>query len=187
MAEGKSGGKIAIVIVAIVIGGCLVCGVGGGAVGYTSYRDYLLQSKTSEATHELGNLYRLSASYYAQESWATRTVSRTTAGANTSCTVDPAITTNTPSGSKTAIDWTREAPSFQAIGFAAYDPIYYRYEIAGPPGRCQHGPNESLYSFRARGDLDEDGTQSLFELAAGSDPQNVMYRTPSVFIENETE
>jgi hypothetical protein len=47
--------------------------------------------------------------------------------------------------------------------------------------------NTAQYTFHAIGDLDGDGSMSTFELAAGSDGSNNLYRAPGFYIVNELE
>ena len=103
------------------------------------------------------------------------------------CTVVAATTANTPSASKTVVDFDTEAESFTDIGFSIADPIYYQYEIGDSTDSCSHVGGENLYSFRAYGDLDGDSTTSTFELAAGSSQNNELMRAPGLYIENELE
>jgi hypothetical protein len=65
--------------------------------------------------------------------------------------------------------------------------MYYRYEINGSTSSCGHTAGQSLYSFDAVGDLNGNSTLSTFEIAAGSDPSNDLYRTPGLYIINELE
>ena len=49
-------------------------------------------------------------------------------------------------------------------------------------GGCDHRPGEVLYSFRAHGDLDGDGTTSLYELAAGVGADGELVRSPTIYV-----
>lgn len=58
--------------------------------------------------------------------------------------------------------WTG-SPCWEELGFVPTDPLYYAYEYApDPDGRG--------FAVRARGDLDGDGVESLFELRGTVDP-----------------
>jgi hypothetical protein len=49
-------------------------------------------------------------------------------------------------------------------------------------------PDETdTYVFTANGDLDGDGTLSTFELAAGTNPDNALYRAPGIFSQDPLE
>jgi len=159
------------------------------AVAIPAMIGYIQRSKSSEALDSLKNMFQGAAGYYSSELWGDRTVAIAPSAfvAVTSCTVSAAVTSNTPTGSKSVLDWTAESDSFQSIGFAARDPIYYQYELAGSDGRCGHRQLDLLYSFRAHGDLDSDGVTSLFEISAGASQHNEIMRSPGVFVENPLE
>ena len=157
------------------------------AIAIPAFIGYMRRSKTSEAASNLKNMFQLASGYYSQENWANRGVTRTGGVAATACTVAAASTTNVPGAGKTAVDWSAEALSFQSLGFAVADPVYYRYLINGSMDACGRVANTDLYSFRAEGDLDGDGTTSLFEISAGSSSQNVLMRTPGIYRAQELE
>ena len=80
-----------------------------------------------------------------------------------------------------------ENTAFACVGFSVADPMYYQYTLVAEGG-CGHDPGDVLYTFRATGDLDGDGSvYSTFELAAGASEANELYRTPGMYIENELE
>lgn len=176
---------IAIVAVAL---GCPICIGVSAAVAIPGFLSYMQRSKTAEAERELDHLYASAAAYYAMENWGDRSVlsNDAPAVAQTSCTVASARTSNVPSSAKTVIDWTTEADSFEQLGFVIGDPVYYQYEIVSAGARCGHGPNTELYTFRAYGDLDGDGVQSVFTLTARSNAANTMERS-EITRENELE
>jgi hypothetical protein len=68
--------------------------------------------------------------------------------------------------------------------------VYYNYTIAvtADPGCVpdDRDPGQA-YLFTANGDLDGDGAQSTFSLAAGIDGSNTFYRAPAIFMANELE
>ena len=185
-AKPKKGLPVAAIIVLGIVAVCCLTSVAGGAIGYSSFQEYVVRSKTSEAQANLRNLFQLSAGYYANEQWGAGSVAAG-GSAVSACTVGPARTSNVPSSSKTVVDWMSEAESFSALGFSVADPIYYQYEIAGPPGRCDNAPSTELYSLRAHGDLDADGEASLFELTVRSDVNNELERSPGFHVQNELE
>lgn len=159
------------------------------AIAIPAFIGYVRRSKTSEAGANLKNLFTAAAGYYNDEMWSNRMV--ITAGgtmvASAACTVAAAISSNVPSAEKTVVDWNAEAESFRDIGFSIADPIYYQYAIVGSTDACGHMAITPLYSFQAMGDLDGDGTPSLFEIAAGSSTQNELMRSPGIYRENELE
>jgi type II secretory pathway pseudopilin PulG len=148
------------------------------AIAIPSFIGYMRRSKTTEATAHLATLFQGAAAYYAEEH---RTPDGTVL---TGCTVDSAITPNTPSSTKTVLGTL--PPSFDALGFQVADPVYYQYEIVSAGG-CGHPPSTPLYSFRAHGDLDGDAAQSLFELSAQGTSEGELVRAPGIWRENELE
>jgi hypothetical protein len=59
--------------------------------------------------------------------------------------------------------------------------------IQASTAACGNMINTAQYTFHAIGDLDGDGSLSTFELAAGSDGSNNLYRAPGFYIVNELE
>ncbi len=163
------------------------------AIAIPAFIGYVRRSKTAEAGSNLRNLFISGASYYQSEHWATRGVTGVggMAAASTACTVPAAVTTNVPTVAKTQLDFSNlgaEPLAFRSIGFTISDPVYYQYSILGSANICGLAAgNTMVYTFQAMGDLDGDGTLSTFEIAAGSDNDNQLYRTPGIFIENELE
>lgn len=166
-----------VAIVGFLLG--VPCCIGlASAVAIPQYVAYVSRSKTTEAESHLRSLYMAAESYYAREHVAPDGT------ALTNCTVASAMTPNAPGPERSVLD---QVPvSFGALDASFVDPVYYQYEIVSVGG-CGHPPNSDLYSFRAHGDLDGDGTQSLFEISAGSNGQNVLMRAPGIFRENELE
>lgn len=171
-------GVLALVVLALAA--LCLFGVCGG-VGVPAFISYSRRSRASEASAHLRDLYVSAAVYYEAEHVA----AGPTTAVLSACTVGPATSPNTPGAAPAAVSWS--APEFQALEFAPDEPVRYQYEIAGPAGRCGHGPSESLYSFRAHGDLDEDRSLSLFELSVGTDETGTLYRTPGLYIVDELE
>lgn len=169
---------IVIIVIAIVL--LLPCVIGVlAAVAIPAFVGYVRRSKTAEASTQLSALYQGAAAYYEREHIGPgRTVL-------THCVVGSERTPNVPGPSKTILS-IAPGSSFDALGFTPLDPLYYQYEIVSVGG-CGHPPDASLYSFRAHGDLDDDGVQSLFELTAGSDASNALYRSAGIYRENELE
>jgi type II secretory pathway pseudopilin PulG len=164
---------IALAVVSVSCVGCMA------AIAIPAFTRYIRAAKTAEASQRLSELYVASATYYAEEHAAPDGT------VLTGCTVSSAITSNTPSGTKSALGPL--PPSFEALGVTFVDPVYFQYEIVSAGG-CGHPPGTPLYTFRAHGDLDGDGTRSLFELTAesGSAPGELV-RRPGIARQNETE
>ena len=160
------------------------------AIAIPAFIGYMRRAKTSEAAANLKNMFTGASSYYSNENWGQQGVQITGSNlATNACTVASAETDNMPNESKTAINWNAETQSaFDAIGFNIGDPVYYQYRIVSAMATCGNtAGNVNVYSFRAIGDLDGDGNQSTFEIAAGSNQENVLMRTPGIFRQNELE
>lgn len=153
------------------------------AIAIPAFMGYIRRAKASEATSHLKTLFQGAAGYYSQEHWGERMVASVpgAALATSACVVADAQTSNTPGAGKTSLDWSMEAVSFDSIGFATRDPVYYQYGVVGSDGSCGHMGGEPLYSFRALGDLDGNSITSLFEIAAGANTVNELTRSPGIF------
>ncbi len=173
----KKSKTVWIIVIVAGLALCVPCTGILAAMGIPAFVGYTRRSKTAEATSMLSSLFRGAASYYNEERSGP-------AGILTHCTVDSATTPNAPGRTRTLLGPL--PPSFEALTFPGSDPVYYRYEIVSAGG-CNHSTNETLYTFRARGDLDGDGEQSLFELSAGTDNNNELFHPPDFHRENETE
>ncbi|MFO0681261.1 MAG: prepilin-type N-terminal cleavage/methylation domain-containing protein [Sandaracinus sp.] len=156
------------------------------AIAIPAFVNYARRSKTAEAGSNLANLFTGAASYYQAEHWGQRGVARGTTAASSYCTVTAQVDGSTPTAAKHTVDYSMLA-SFTAINFNLADPAYFTYQINASDGACAHRAGDALYTFDAIGDLDGDTTLSTFEIAAGADPNNDMYRTPGLYIINELE
>ncbi|MFK7985670.1 MAG: type IV pilin protein [Sandaracinaceae bacterium] len=166
----KSDGKALKWILGLAVAGLLFVPCIGivAAIAIPAFVGYLQRSKTAEANSNLRALFEGASAYYEQEHFGPDGQVRT------HCLVDAASTPGQPGPTK--VVYPPLAPSFEALGFSAADPLYYRYEIHSPGG-CGHTAGDpQLYTFRARGDLDGDGRQSTFEIAVGSSRENQMVR-----------
>ena len=182
----KSGFTLIELMIVVAIIGILA------AIAIPAFVNYTRRAKTSEASSNLAVLFTGAASYYQAEHWAVRAVTRAASQASTACTVSPVCSTNTVTGAagltKQTVDFSQAtlAP-FVSLNFNLADPIYYQYCINNSTDSCGHAAGDALYSFDAIGNLDGDGVLSTFEIAAGADPQNDMYRTPGIYVVNELE
>lgn len=119
-------------------------------------------SKIAEAPRQLALLQQRAAAYYA-------TPRTTEAGLRMSCLPQaagpaPAAPSETPLTVVFSAPETPGAPSWQALGFEPDGPIRFRYSLIPSAPGCDSSPHASAsLVLRAEGDLDADGTLSLFE------------------------
>lgn len=166
------------------------------AIAIPSFINYVKRSKTAEASANLKNLFTGAAAYYFREQPLSAGIQPRGASnvVITRCLVASAATSNVPSSDKTVLAWPTEIgrPTFEALNSTVSDAIYYRYSVnslgaaAGTCGDISPAGTQ-LYEFRAMGDLDGDGTQSTFELAAGVDDDTQLYRAAGIWRQNELE
>ena len=160
------------------------------AIAIPAFVNYVKRSKTSEAGANLKSLFQGAAAYYDSENWGQGMVTvGGTAAASTHCTVGNAVQDGAPGNAKRVIDWGTEtnAAEFAALNFAPADPIYFDYNVTADPAAtaCGNLANDNtVYSFIANGDLDGDlaggGPVSTFTLAAGTNPDNALFRAPGI-------
>ncbi len=168
--EKKRNRTMILVLVVLGVAAVSVPCIGvTAAVAIPSFIQYVRRSKVAEAEANLGAIHRAAEAYYLAEH------ATSTGELQTGCAVGSAVTPNVPGSTPRAVDPWPE--SFVALGFTPADPLRYRYEIVGD-GRCGHGPSESIYSFRAIGDLDDDGITSMLERSAGTDAQGGFFAEP---------
>lgn len=159
------------------------------AIAIPAFINYVKRSRTSEVGYNLKSLYTGAASYYQEERWGRGTVAASSmAIANVNCAVGGAAPTYAASNAKVRVDWSSEAASYGAVGFESADPLYYEYHIVRAASNCMNAANDPrIYTFRAIGDLDADGTRSTFEIAVGSNGDNTLHRAPGIFRRDELE
>jgi type IV pilus assembly protein PilA len=157
------------------------------AIAIPAFINYVKRSKTSEAGANLKSLFQGAAVYYESENWGQGMVTAGgTAAASTHCTIADANQSTTPSDAKQVINWQAEtdAAGFTALNFAPADPLYFDYNVteADDTSNCANAAGDTtIYTFSAFGDLDADGTLSTFQLSAGSNPDNALYRAPGIY------
>jgi type IV pilus assembly protein PilA len=156
------------------------------AIALPAMTVYMRRSKSAEAYEQLNQLFNHTASYYVRE----HAGSGISASHVVACSVGSADNGVTPGASKHPGNYG--ATSFRAFGLSAgTTQSYYRYELDNQDsatGRCNTPPStQPIYVLRARGDLDEDGVSSLFELATGSNSDNELFHGRAFFVESETE
>jgi prepilin-type N-terminal cleavage/methylation domain-containing protein len=176
----RAGFTLIELMVAVSIVGIL------SATAIPAFSGMVSRSKTSEVSANLSSMFQLASAYYLSERGGQGNV----AGVTGFCSVDdagplPAQVLPQKQQQAYSVD-----PSFRDLGFSIADYTYFQYGLAvkGGLGSCVHAPNTAeLYTFFAHGDLDGDGLESTFELAAGSDASNVLYHSRAFFIDHEIE
>jgi type IV pilus assembly protein PilA len=159
MKKGKKGFTLVELMIVVVILGILA------AIAIPAFIKYIRNSKTSEAKENLAYLYRESTTYFAGE--------RVTQGVSGVAIAPqfPATTAQTPAVIPVGVKVTDPAgtwdtATWQALKFSLADPHYYSYTyVSAGTGAT------SAFTARAAGDLDGDGTTSLFERAGISNAQ----------------
>jgi type IV pilus assembly protein PilE len=152
------------------------------ALAIPALTSYIARSKTSEASGNLNQLFKSASTYYVSD-LAGKSISSSVTGY---CTVDDAPPSpGTPKGSKQKFTATS---NFRALSFTIADFVYFSYGVSSVGAQCDHTGNTNvLYTFYANGDLDDDGTMSTFEIAAGTDATNTLYHGRGIYIVNEVE
>ena len=152
------------------------------ALAVPALSSYVARSKTSEVPGNLNQLFKTAATYYASDLAGKGITSTVTSN----CTVgnaNPAPATPSRNKQKFVANAT-----MKALGFMIADYVYFSYGITSVGASCGHGPNaNSLYTFYANGDLNGNGTVSVFALATGSDSSNMLYHARGMYIYRETE
>ena len=180
--QPKKAWPVLLIVLLVLSPFCLVGVVAvGAAIAIPAFISYTRRAKTAEATTNLRSMFVAASAYYEREHpGPDGQVLR-------HCTVDPASTEIVPGPQPQVAYPAGIPPSFRALDFYLDDPVYYQYEIDGPPGGCDRPADSAVYSFRAHGNLDGDTTLSMFELAVGTTPDNVLMRAPGFYILNELE
>ncbi len=165
------------------------------AVAIPAFVKYMRRSKTSEAEEMLAFMFRAGATYYMREHAMQGAAGRATLGASrlTQCiptSAGPTPLAPTPGGGRQTVFFhdvgTPGASTWTALDFHSGDPLYFVYEFADSPDACAIS-DVPAFTARARGDLDGDGTLSLFERAAFATPQAEMEGSNGLYQERETE
>jgi type IV pilus assembly protein PilA len=156
------------------------------AIAIPAFINYVKRSKTAEASSNLKTMFQGAASYYEQENWTGGVPAvGAVVAASSHCTISTTTPDNLPTDAKRIIQWDAEtnAAEYQAMNFAPADGLYFAYSLTALPAvsACGNPANDqTLYTFRAQGDLDGDTTYSTFLLEAGSNDDNVLYRAPGI-------
>ena len=130
------------------------------AIAIPAFIKYVRNSKTSEAKENLAYIFRESTTYFAGE----RVLRGVTGTAITPQFPESTVAltpATVPPGTRVLTGTWNDDVTWNALKFSIADPHYYAYEYestgAGSPG------SSSLFTARARGDLDGDTAESTFE------------------------
>jgi prepilin-type N-terminal cleavage/methylation domain-containing protein len=179
--EGRRGFTLIELMIVVAILSVLA------ALAIPTFTTYTRRAKTVEATEHLSKMFDLAATYYTRERAKDESIS---AAHVSQCSVVNGTDNHTPGSIKQSSDSTTYGGGFvpeTGLGFYA-NLVYYQYTLVNLAGSaCEHSAGIPLYQLRAVGDLDDDGTTSLFQLAVGSDEHNELYRARTFYIDNETE
>lgn len=175
MRSSKHGFTLIELMIVVAILGILA------AMAVPAFVQYVRRSKTAEAHTQLSAMFTAAAAYYGHERAEGPGID---AEMHTHCSVASAKRSRTPSDDKGAGEWDE---SFRAIGFAV-EKAYFGYSLESLPGaKCSNAASSPIYLLKAEGDLDNDGTLSLFQLAVNSNDDNELYHAASVYVQRETE
>ncbi len=129
------------------------------AIAIPAFIKYVRNSKTSEAKENLAYIFRESTTYFAGER-VTRGIGGTNIAAQFPVSAGP-LPAAVPSGTRTVVSGWNTSATWNALKFSLADPIYYSYQYVST-GSGSTGTS-SLFTARANGDLDGDGSPSTFE------------------------
>ncbi len=164
------------------------------AVAVPAFINYVKRAKTSEAYENLRNMFVGAASYYQMERIADRSLMaetsvhcQTASQATTTVLADPGNQKQ-----QALVAGTAAGTALHAFNVTFGDSIYYAYGVTSTSALCglAAGTDDeprNAYTFLAAGDLDGDNTNSTFELHAGANAQNELFRAPGYYIVNELE
>jgi len=152
------------------------------AIAIPAFVNYVKRAKTSEVPANLKSMFQGAAAYYQQENWPQGVVMSGTVAAATHCVTRSATASWSASDSKNVVNWDSESAAYKSLNFAPADPIYFEYHIESSGEACGNSADDStVYTFTANGNLDGDSSASTFNLAAGSNGDNALFRAPGIY------
>ena len=164
--KALSGKGMAIAGLAIGASSVFINGI-LAALAIPAFVGYTRRAKTTEVTANIDSIYAAVERRY-QENGAIEPV--------------PLTPSEIPCGD--AHVWSaEELARFAGLGFAPSGHTYFSYEVVADSSDVP----SLVARIRARGDLDCDGTASLFELAVGKDGSGALTRASGFYIVNEVE
>jgi type II secretory pathway pseudopilin PulG len=141
------------------------------SIATPAFIKYVKQSKTTEATVNLKTMGDGASSYYQTEHFDDEglpVLERQFPGPNAESKHPASV----PAGTKTPIDTAAwQATPWFELNFSVSKPHYYQYAY-------QRMTNSS-FSARAKGDLDGDGTESLFVVSGVADASGEVSLSPT--------
>ena len=153
---------------------------------------YLKTSKTAEATGAVGQIGKNAQEAATREKLASTTITpgQTTKIGNCLCNNSSKVpTAAVPKSEKyqsTTANWDGDAiTGWVCLRFTIDQPQYYQYEYTATSG-CPVASTGDIHAF-ARGDLDGNGTTSVFDMMGTVQADKSVAMAPTVAITNETE
>lgn len=177
-----------IIIIVVVVGAVFLVGI-LAALGIYGTRRYLGAAKTAEAKNTIGAIARGARYAYEREGLDPSNPHKLCGSATTVPAMIPVGTKYMP-GSGSGVDFNTgdSENGWMCLKFTMTQPIYYQYSYHAGSGYVapSQSPGPDGFEAAARGDLDGDGTTSLFVLT-GKPAGGVLSVSPSIYIENELE
>src|SRR6185437_10714829 len=178
-------GMSTCLIVAIVIAVISVPVIGVmAALGIYGVRRYITTAKTAEAKNTIGAITRAAVAAYERENHDSPPGHHLCASAIPVPAKVPAGTKYMPSSAPGAdFDTGNDEAGWKCLKFSMASPMYYQYSYVTGAGSGKSGATASGFEASARGDLDGNGTHSLFARGADVRSGKVVVST-QIYVEN---